>query len=50
VLTHEADDIVAQISAVRGVKSVNDCLERHEEAGSISSLQGSAEAALEART
>jgi hypothetical protein len=50
VLANEADDIVAQVSAVRGVKSVDDCLERHEEAGSISSLQGSAQAALEGRT
>lgn len=40
ILAHEADHLVHRVSAVRGVEQVEDRLERHAEAGSISALQG----------
>jgi len=40
ILAHEVDDVLATVSAVRGVKSVINELEPHESAEGIPSLQG----------
>ena len=42
ILTSEGDATVAAISRVRGVKSVDDRLERHDTPGNVPSLQGGA--------
>lgn len=43
VLAHEADQLIAQVTGVRGVDEVEDRLERHEGPGHIAGLQGGAE-------
>lgn len=40
ILAHEADGLLAALRAVPGVKSVNNQLETHQQAGNISALQG----------
>jgi osmotically-inducible protein OsmY len=40
VLGHEADAALAAARTTRGVRSVNDALERHAQPGSVPSLQG----------
>lgn len=40
ILTHEAESLLAAISSVRGVQSVEDRLERHPSAGNFPGLQG----------
>jgi uncharacterized membrane protein len=45
VLSDEAAEVIACISKVRGVRSVDDQLERHEIAGNVAALQGDAEPA-----
>jgi osmotically-inducible protein OsmY len=45
VLTHEAHQLLKGIAAVRGVKDVNDQLERHDSAEHVPALQGGQEPA-----
>ncbi|MFL5620650.1 MAG: SRPBCC family protein [Gemmatimonadaceae bacterium] len=45
VLAREADDVVATVERVRGVKEVVDQLERHETAGDVPALQGESQPA-----
>jgi len=40
IRAHEANDVLAAVAAVRGVDSVSDELERHEDSARIPSLQG----------
>jgi osmotically-inducible protein OsmY len=40
VLERERDDLLASAAAVRGVENVDDQLDAHREAGSVSGLQG----------
>jgi uncharacterized membrane protein len=42
VLAHEVDDLLACVSAVRGVTGVENRLDVHREAGNVSGLQGGA--------
>jgi uncharacterized membrane protein len=42
ILAHEADELIAKVAAVRGVREVDDRLERHETAGGVPALQGGA--------
>jgi hypothetical protein len=40
ILAHEADHLVAEIAAIRGVKEVLDALDRHKTADGVPALQG----------
>ena len=42
ILAHEVDDLLAAVSAVRGVTAVGNQLEVHEQAGEVPGLQGEA--------
>jgi len=40
ILTHEADHLVAEVAAIRGVKEVLDALDRHRTPDGVPALQG----------
>jgi hypothetical protein len=42
ILAHEVDDLLATVSAVRGVRSIDNQLAPHEQAGDVPGLQGGA--------
>lgn len=47
ILSNEADRLISRVGSVRGIKGVEDHLERREHAGRISDLQGGTQASRE---
>jgi hypothetical protein len=50
ILAHEADHLVAEVAAIRGVKEVLDALDRHHSSDGVAALQGDGKPVARRRT